>query len=123
MQWILYIISIVWLSLGASLVLYTPETRRFLQTAIRPADPRPLAALSLIFGLLLIVAAPASHYPWFVRLLGIMGLIKAGFFFLNPENFGSRLTTWYLTTLSERSWRLWGVITVILATALFSWVR
>ena len=120
---ILYIISILWLSLGVCLILYTPDTRAVLGTLTRQADLRLLAALPLIMGLLLLAAAQASHYPWFVRLLGICGLLKAAFFFANPQNLGVRLNAWFLETPSDNTYRLWGTIVVILATALFSWVR
>ena len=123
MALILYIISVLWLSLGVCIILYTDETRGILKTVIAQADLRLLAVLPLIFGLLLVVAAPASHYPWFVRLLGICGLVKGVFFFANPENLCGRLNTWFLDTLSDRTYRLWGIIVVILATALFSWIK
>ena len=123
MELILYLISILWLSLGVCIILYTDETRGILKTVMRQADLRLLAVLPLIVGLLLVVAAPASHYPWFLRLLGICGLAKAAFFFTNPQNLCGRLNTWFLDTLSDRAYRFWGIIVVILATALFSWVR
>jgi hypothetical protein len=123
MELILYLISILWLSLGACIVLYTDETRSVLKTVVRQTDLRLLSVLPLIVGLLLIASAPASHYPWFVRLLGICGLAKAAFFFVNPENLCLRLNKWFFETLSDRTCRLWGIIVVILATALFSWVR
>ena len=120
---ILYSISILWLALGVCMILYTEDTRTVLKTVIRDTDTRLLAVLPLIVGLLLIGTASASYHPWFLRLLGICGLVKAAFFFANPQNLSSRLNTWFIETQSENTYRLWGIIVVILATALLSWVR
>ena len=123
MELVLYAISILWLFLGVCIILYTDETRDNLKTVFRRADLRLLAILPAMVGLLLIAAAPASHYPWFVRLLGILGLAKAVFYLTNPENLCGRLNAWFLDTLSARAFRMWGIIVVLLATALFSWIR
>jgi phosphoglycerol transferase MdoB-like AlkP superfamily enzyme len=123
MEWILYVISILWLSVGVCLILYTEETRGVLQPLLRQADPRLVAALPALFGLLFFVAAGASHYPWFVRLLGILALGKAAFFFLDPKGLRRQVNDWFLDKMSQRACRLWGIVTVILATALFSWIR
>ena len=120
---ILYVISILWLALGVCMILYTEDTRRVLKTVIHNTDTRLLAVLPLAVGLLLIGAASASYHPWFLRLLGLCGLIKAAFFFANPQNLSSRFNTWFLETPSANTYRLWGIIVVILATALLSWVR
>lgn len=123
MALILYVISILWLSLGVCIVLYTEETRGLLRVLLKRADLRLVAVLPLLFGLLLVAAAPASVYPWFVRLLGILGLLKAVFFFTNPEGLCGRLNAWFIEALSEQAHRLLGIIVVILATAILSWVR
>ncbi len=120
---ILYILSILWLALGVCIILYTADTRAVFKTVMGKTDTRILAVLPLLVGLLLIAAASASYQPWFLRLLGICALLKAVLFFANPQNLATRLTTWFLETLSENTYRLWGIIVVILATALFSWVR
>ena len=120
---ILYSISILWLALGVCMILYTENTRIVFKTVIRDTDTRLLAVLPLIVGLLLIGTASASYHPWFLRLLGICGLVKAAFFFANPQNLSSRFNAWFLETPSENTYRLWGIIVVILATALLSWVR
>jgi uncharacterized protein YjeT (DUF2065 family) len=123
MATMLYLISLIGLALGVGVILYTENTRALLKTLTRQTDPRLLAAPPLIFGLLLVVAAGASHYPWFVRFLGIAGLAKAAFLFINPQDRAARLTAWFLESLSDNAFRLWGIITVVLATALCSWVR
>lgn len=123
MEWILYVISILWLSVGACLILYTEETRGVIKVLLRQADPRLVAAWPALFGLLFVVAAGASHYPWFVRLLGLLAFAKAAMYFFNPQDLGQRATNWFLERANARTCRLWGIVAVILATALLSWVR
>jgi len=123
MEWILYVISVLWLSAGACLILYTEETRGVIRGLLRGGDPRLVAVWPALFGLAFIVAAGASHYPWFVRLLGLLAFAKAAMYAFNPQNLGQRVTNWFLEKANDRTCRLWGIVAVILATALFSWVR
>jgi len=115
MALILYVVSVAWLALGVCIILYTEDTRGMLRGLLKQADLRLVAVLPLIFGLLLVAAAPASVYPWFVRLLGILGLLKAAFFFADPEGLVTRLNAWFLERLSDRTYRLLGIVVVILA--------
>jgi len=123
MEWILYVISILWLSVGVCLILYTEETRGVIKGLLRQADPRLVAVWPALFGLALIVAAGVSHYPWFVRLLGLLAFAKAATFAFNLQNLGQWFTNWFLEKANDRTCRLWGIVVLILATALFSWVR
>ena len=123
MEWILYGISVIWLSVGVCLILYTEETRGVIRVLLRGGDPRLVAVWPALFGLAFIVAAGASHYPWFVRLLGLLAFAKAALYAFNPQNLGQQVTGWFLEKAGDRTCRLGGIVAVILATALFSWVR
>lgn len=122
MEWILYLISVIWIASGSSFILYTAEARETVRRLIEKSDSKLLAAIPLVVGVLLIVAGSASSHPWFLRLVGLLALIKGGLIIANPENIWSKLTDWYLNQLSDQAYRLIGIIGIILGTAVFSWV-
>ncbi len=121
MTWFLYLISAIWIAFGSCAILYTTETRdaarKLLQTS-----PKFLCAIPIIGGVLLILSATASIHPWIIRLLGVLALIKGGFIFVNPDNLFGKFTAWYLEEMSDQSHRFTGILTVILGTAVMSWI-
>jgi uncharacterized protein YjeT (DUF2065 family) len=104
------------------MILYTGETRRVFKNMIKTTDRKFLWLLPFITGLLLLFAASASHYPGFIRFIGIMAVIKGGFIFFNPEDLWQKLTNWYLNAMSDQACRLSGILTIILGTAVLSWI-
>jgi uncharacterized protein YjeT (DUF2065 family) len=122
MRWFLYFISLFWVAIGCCMILYTGETRRVFKNMIKTTDRKFLWLLPFITGLLLLFAASASHYPGFIRFIGIIAVIKSGFIFFNPEDLWQKLTTWYLNAMSDQACRLSGIITIILGTAVLSWI-
>jgi uncharacterized protein YjeT (DUF2065 family) len=122
MKWILYIISVLWIVFGSCAILYTASTRRSLKNVIQNFDLKIIAALPLITGLLLLFAASASHYPWFVRLIGLLVIIKGVFIGLNPNKMVDAVNQWYIDTATDQSYRFFGIMFIILGTALLSWV-
>jgi hypothetical protein len=122
MKWILYVISILWVVFGACTVLYTAETRNTLNNLFKSFDLKILAWIPLVTGLLLVFSATASHYPWFIRLVGLMAVAKGVLIILNPNGMLEKINQWYINTASDQTYRLSGVIYIILGTAVFSWI-
>jgi hypothetical protein len=48
-----------------------------------------------------------------------MPLIEGGLAFSNPSNMYNRLMDWYLDSISDQTHRLFGIIPIILGTAVF----
>jgi uncharacterized protein YjeT (DUF2065 family) len=103
-------------------VLYTAECRKVLGNMLKGIDRRFLAPLPAIFGILLILSASQARNSGFIRLLGIIGLAKAVFIFGNPKGFYERINNWFLDTASDQTFRLFGIISLILGTAVLSWI-
>jgi uncharacterized protein YjeT (DUF2065 family) len=122
MAWFLYFISVAWISIGSSSILYTAETRNTFKALLSKTNRKVLSALPFGAGILLIVSASASSYPWLIRLFGLIALIKAGFIFANPRGMYDKAIRWYIESMSEQGDRLFGIITVILGTAVLSWI-
>lgn len=122
MKQFLYAISFLWIALGSCFVLYTTEGRKVIRSMLRGIDRRFLAALPAIFGILLIVAASQARNSWFIRLLGVIAVAKGGFIFANPKGFYDQITNWYLDTASDQTFRFFGIVSLILGTAVLSWI-
>jgi len=122
MKWVLYAVSLMWITFGACAILYTSETRNLAQKMVKSVDRRILSVLPVVVGILLLFAASASRNSWVIRLVGIMGVIKGAFIFSNPNNLYAKLTDWYLDSLSDQVLRLYGILALILGTAVLSWI-
>ena len=122
MKWILYAISLIWITYGTCAVLYTGETRNAFRSMFKGTDHKILAVLPVVAGLLLIWAASASRNAWFIRLIGILGMVKGVFIFTNPHNMYDRVLDWFVESMSDQGLRLHGIIAIILGTAVLSWI-
>lgn len=122
MSWFLYLISIAWISIGSYAILYTNDSRNALKRSLSAMNRKVLSVLPLAFGVLMIVAASDSLHPWLVRLLGLLGLIKGVFVLANPMALYEKSVQWFLESVSEQGYRLTGILTIILGTAVLSWI-
>jgi hypothetical protein len=122
MAWFLYLISVAWISIGSCAILYTGDTRNTLNRMLSTLNRKVLSILPLAFGVLMIVAASDSLHPWLVRILGLLGLIKGAFILTNPMSLYEKSVQWYLESVSDQGYRLTGIITIILGTAVLSWI-
>ena len=122
MKWILYTISILWVVFGACAVLYTAEIRNTVRNLFKSFNLKILAGIPLVAGLLLVFSATASHYPWFIRLVGLLAVAKGVFVILNPNGMVEKINQWYVNTASDQTYRLSGIVYIILGTAVFSWI-
>lgn len=123
MAWFLYFISVAFISVGACAILYTAETHKFVSALLSKTNRKVISALPFGVGLLLIVSASTSSFPWLLRFFGLVGLIKGAFAFLNPKGMYGKIIHWYIESLSEQGDRLFGILAVILGTAVLSWIK
>jgi hypothetical protein len=122
MKWFLYGISLLWIAAGSWIILYTSGHRNAMKRMIRGVDRKILSFLPAVIGVLLIIAASVSRHAWFLRVIGILGVIKGGIIFFNPKNMCDGLTNWYLDSMSDQTYRFFGIIALILGTAILSWI-
>ena len=122
MKGFLYVISFLCIGMGCCTILYTDETKNIIKSLIRTIDQKILSILPFIFGILFLFSASASRNPWFIRLIGFMGITKGLFIFINPKGFYDKLSDWYLNSLSDQTHRFYGIFAIILGTAVLSWI-
>ena len=122
MEWILYIISLLWIGAGSCIILYTRQSRDFLKKALSGVDLKLLSIVPITIGALLIAAAYYSTAFWIIVVLGILAIGKGCFFIFNPGKAADKIMTWFFDEVSDNTYRLAGIIAIILGTALLSWI-
>ena len=122
MQWFLYLMGVLWVSLGTWMILYTGHYRKFCKKLVKNVNELFLILLNIVIGILFIVAAFYSHKFWIIASLGILCLAEGILYVLNPGKIYQKVRDWYLLKASDQTYRLMGIIVLILGTALFSWV-
>lgn len=129
MKWVLYTISFLWIILGAIQILYTEKSNAVLKKLMAERNPKILAVVPSIIGILLCVAS-LWHYSkegvykplWFVFALGLIACIKGILFFLLPPQSTKKVLQWWFNKASDRVIRVWGIILVVLGIAVISWI-
>ncbi len=121
MQWILYAFSLVFVAFGVYMILYTDNARNLFRQFIQMGF-KTLSIIAALIGFLFLVSASASHYPWFLRFVGIFSIVEGVVLYINPQDIMGRIYAWYLDEASDQTFRASGIITVIVGTALISWI-
>ena len=112
----------IWIIFGSFAILYTTQHRDMLKGLLENANLKIVAIFPFTAGVLLLFASSASHYPWFIRLIAMLAIVKGAFIFSNPNRTADKLNSWYLNAASDQTCRLFGIIAILLGSAVFSWI-
>lgn len=122
MKVIVYFLGFVYIAIGSISILYTKEYVDALKKLIQGIPLKVLSALPAVFGILFIISALATTFPWFFRVIGMLAIVEAVVIFTNPHNLYSRLMDWYFS-LSDQTQRRFGIISIIFGTAILTWIK
>jgi uncharacterized protein YjeT (DUF2065 family) len=122
MKWFLYAISLLYISFGCCSILYTDGTQKVVRRIFINIDQKTLSTIPFTFGFLFIISAPITRIPWIFRAIGLMAIIESVVFFLIPKDLYDKFMDWYLNSLSDRTYRLSGILGIILGIAILSWI-
>jgi uncharacterized protein YjeT (DUF2065 family) len=122
MRWFLYAFSLFGISIGCCTILYTTETRKFVKSIFNNVDQKILLAIPFILGILFILSASATRIPWLIRAIGLMAVIEGVVFFIIPKDLYDKFIDWYLNSLSDQTYRLSGILGIIIWIAILSWI-
>jgi len=121
MAWFLFIMSIIYIAFGCSAILAPRETKENMRLLTEKGDRRIWAAVAGIAGILFLFSYSASSHPWIIVLVGVLALIKGGVFFVNPGGIYEKTLQWYYGDQSEETYRIHGIVALILGTVIFCW--
>jgi len=122
MKWFLYAFSLLCIASGSCIIIYTRETRDFVGSLFHEVDRKFLSIFEVLMGILLIFSAGSSHHAWFIRFIGMVAVIEGGVLFIIPKNLYDGFVDWYVHSISDQTYRLFGIISIILGTAVLSWI-
>lgn len=125
MKWFLVAIAVFWIAMGTWGNLYPTQMHVRLRPLIEKITRRrlPISIITLVLGILLILAAPLSGQGvGLVRLIGLIAIAKAVVFFLLPEDRFQRLLNWWFAPEREQSLRVSGLVMLVLGVVLLSWL-
>ncbi len=123
MKWFLYTISVFYIVSGVCFILYTSQSREYTSILVKKVDRRILSVLVIIIGLLLIASSFYDRFMWVIVVIGILALIKGTFILLSPVSLYNKMLDWYLNKTTDQTYRFFGIIMLIIGTAIFSWVN
>jgi len=121
MKWFIYLFSIVWIASGGFLILYTDQYREVMGKITERMGRVPMAVTAVAIGLLLVLSARGSLNAVVIVVIGILAMAKGVVFFLNPKRIFEKTLRWWLEDAADQTYRLAGIIALILGTALLSW--
>jgi uncharacterized protein YjeT (DUF2065 family) len=121
MKWFIYLFSMVWIAAGGFLILYTDQCRDIMEKAFARMGRVPMAVTAAVIGLLLVLAARGSANAGVIFIIGLLAIGKGVVFFWNPKQIYEKTLQWWLTDVADQTYRLAGIIIVVLGTALISW--
>ncbi|MFH1993713.1 MAG: hypothetical protein ABIK98_15135 [Pseudomonadota bacterium] len=122
MKWFLYAFSLISIAIGCCNILYTDETKKVIKSIVKGVDLRILSILPFVAGILFLLSASVCRFPWVIRFIGLMSLIEGALAFSNPNNLYDKILDWYLDSLSDQTHRFFGIVTLILGTAILTWI-
>ena len=122
MKWFLYLISFSLIASGSCFILYTIQCRELLNNVLTKSYEKIIAASAIIIGLLLIISAFQAQGFWFIVVLGIIAIGKGLFVLFNPKNSFDNIRNWYLNTASDQTYRLFGIISIVIGTVMITWI-
>jgi hypothetical protein len=122
MAWLIWLVSVAWIAFGCAAILYTPQTRERAGQLMVRIGRVPASVAALVIGVCLMVASRDSLQAGFIFAIGLLALVKGGIFLWNPAGVYEKVVHWSLAAASDQTYRFMGIVTLVLGTALLSWV-
>ena len=82
-----------------------------------------MATIPAVYGLLFLVPASATTYPWVFRIIAVLSFCEAIVAFTNPQKIYSRMLDWYFENVSDQTQRLFGIIGIVFGTVILTWIK
>ena len=123
MKVIIYLLGFGHIALCSILILYTRESVNTIKKLLQTYQLKYLSPIPAVYGLLFLISAASTVYPWVFIVIGMLGLCEALVAFIDPKMFYSRFLDWYFEQTSEQTQRLFGIIGIIVGTAILTWIK
>ena len=122
MKVIVYLLGFGHIAICSFLILHTRKTVDTFKDWFRIYPLKYLSALPAAFGILFLISASATTYPWVFRIIALLAFGEAVVAFTDPQKIYSRLLNWYFENVSDQTNRLFGIIGIIFGTVILTWI-
>ena len=97
MRFVVLVIGALWLAVGITVVYAPGSVPEWL--AIETIGPwiRHLAIIPLVIGVLLILASGRLRLTLYLRIIGVLSVLKGLFFLFSPPEYVRSLIGWYIS--------------------------
>lgn len=103
--------SVVWMALGALMVLFTSQTRKVFRVLVLSMNPSVWAFVALPFGVAFMVGAFLfERVFWIALVVGVLAAIKGLYLAFAPPAQLHSLMEWWFDRAGETLIRLWGLV-------------
>ena len=120
---LLYVISIMWIITGASLVIFTDQTRTLMQKYFQARHMKIPAVVAIIIGFTLIVGGIFQREILFLSLiLGVLAVGKGFFILFGSESQIESILDWWYDKVRDETLRFWGLTIFTLGIVLLSYL-
>ena len=120
---IVYTLSILWIMVGTSLVIYTDQTRKFLRQTSSPEHYLLWSVIGIVLGILLIIGSFFSgNIGWLALILGVIALAKGGYLLKGSPDQIQRIISWWYEQASDETIRFWGLATLLMGIFLLAYL-
>jgi len=123
MRPVVYFLGFGYIIMSSVLILYTRETVEVFKKIIQTYELKYLSILPAIFGILFLIAAPSTVYPWLFIIFALIAFCEAALAIADPKKLYSRFLDWYFEKVSDQTNRFFGIIGIIFGTAILTWIR
>ena len=123
MKVIVYILGFTYIAMCSLLILYTRESVITFKKLFDRYETRYLSIIPAVIGLLFLVSASATGYPWVFRIIAVIAFAEAVLAIVNPKKIYSRMLDWYFEDLSDQTHRLFGIIGLVFGTVILTWIK
>lgn len=113
------LVSLLWIVVGFFGLLATKKSVSALNKFCSNANRQSLGLVSLIFGVLLLVASSATKAVWFVMALAIMSCLKGTAVILMPKQKINAIFEWWFSA-PEIVYKGWAILMLLLGIAMLS---
>lgn len=118
MAWFIGLVGLAYIVLGLFGLVATKKTNLALANFLKNTKRQTLGLIPLIFGVLFIISANATHAAWFVLAIGIISCLKGAMVILVPQKQIKAMLDWWLSA-PDIVYKCWAVFALILGIALF----
>jgi hypothetical protein len=120
---LLYVISIMWIITGASLVIFTEQTRALMRKWFQARHMKIPAVVAIVIGLTLIVGGIFQREILFLSLiLGVLAVGKGFFILFGSESQIESILDWWYDKVRDETLRFWGLTIFTLGIVLLSYL-